>query len=66
MLAKRQPFGTSIMPAHSRASACSRSLRKELEQLHARRMAITTLIESLEDYDRFRMGRFKDSGLRTA
>ena len=44
----------------------SRGLRKELEQLHARRMAITTLIESLEDYDRFRMRRFGDRRLRTA
>jgi hypothetical protein len=29
-------------------------------------MAITTLIESLEDYDRFRLRRFGDSRLRTA
>ena len=47
-------------------SARPRALDKELEQLHARRMAITTLIESLEDYDRFRMRRFEDSRLRTA
>ena len=66
MLVKRFSFGTSIMPAHSRTSARSRGLHKELEQLHARRMAITTLIESLEDYDRFRMRHFEDSRLRTA
>jgi cell division protein FtsB len=66
MLGKRHAFSTSITSAHSRTSACSRGLRKELEQLHARRMAITTLIESLEDYDRFRMRRFEDSRLRTA
>lgn len=46
--------------------ARSRMVRKELEQLHARRMAIATLIESLEDYDRFRTRRFGDSRLRTA
>lgn len=66
MLVKRHSFSTSIMPARSRTPACSRGLRKELEQLHARRMAITTLIESLEDYNRFRTRRFEDSRLRTA
>jgi hypothetical protein len=29
-------------------------------------MAIATLIESLEDYDKIRMRRFGDEGLRTA
>ena len=66
MLAKRSSSSTSITSACSRAPACSRGVRKELEQLHARRMAITTLIESLEDYDRFRMRRFADTRLRTA
>ena len=65
MLVKRSSFSTSIT-SHSRASAHSRCLRKELEQLRARRMAITTLIASLEDYDRFRLRRFGDSRLRTA
>ena len=60
MLAKKHPPSISI------AVARSRGLRKELEQLHARRMAIATLIETLEDYDRFRMRRFEDSRLRTA
>jgi cell division protein FtsB len=41
-------------------------LQKELEQLHARRVAIATLIESLEDYDRFRVRHFGDRRLRTA
>ncbi|MGD0872467.1 MAG: hypothetical protein ABSB88_23200 [Bryobacteraceae bacterium] len=63
---KRYPFSTSITSAHSRTSARSRGLREELEHLHARRMAIATLIESLEDYDRFRVRRFEDSRLRTA
>ncbi|MCU1234803.1 MAG: hypothetical protein JWP63_2770 [Candidatus Solibacter sp.] len=31
-----------------------RIYRKELEYLYARRTAIDTLIESLEEYDRFR------------
>ena len=57
-------------PRHSdyqfTAHPCSHGLRKELEQLHARRMAIATLIESLEDYDRFRVRRFGDRRLRTA
>jgi cell division protein FtsB len=60
MSVKKCPPSISITVARS----CG--LRKELEQLHARRMAITTLIESLEDYDRFRMRRFGDRRLRTA
>jgi hypothetical protein len=60
MVVKKYPTNISITVAHSRG------LRKELEQLHARRMAITTLIESLEDYDRFRLRRFGDRRLRTA
>jgi hypothetical protein len=39
---------------------------KELAQLQARRVAITTLIESLEDYDRFRVRRFEEGRLRSA
>ena len=31
-----------------------RTYRKELEYLYARRTAIDTLIQSLEEYDRFR------------
>jgi cell division protein FtsB len=66
MLVKRSSFSATITSAHSRPSACSRGLRKELEQLHARRMAITNLIESLEDYDRFRVRHIADSRLKTA
>ena len=41
--------------------------RKELEYLYARRSAIDALIESLEDYDRFRETRGDRSGeLQTA
>ena len=32
----------------------ARTYRKELEYLYARRTAIDTLIQSLEEYDRFR------------
>jgi len=40
---------------------------KELEYLYARRSAIDALIESLEDYDRFRETRLdRDSQLQTA
>lgn len=60
MAAKKHPPTIPITVARSRL------VRKELEQLHVRRMAIATLIESLEDYDRFRMRRFGDERLRTA
>jgi len=65
MYVKKYSFSVSGA-SHRGTSAPSRGLRKELEQLHARRMAITSLIESLEDYDRFRTKRFEDSGLKTA
>lgn len=40
--------------------------RKELEYLYARRSAIDSLIESLEDYDRFRSVRMVEGELQTA
>jgi len=41
--------------------------RKELEALYARRVALTSLIQSLEDYDRFRSKRFEGPvGQKTA
>ena len=41
--------------------------RKELEYLYARRSAIDALIESLEDYDRFRETRLdRGNQLQTA
>jgi len=60
MSVKKNPSTISISVGRSR------QLQKELEQLHARRMAITMLIESLEDYDRFRVRRVADQRLRTA
>jgi hypothetical protein len=35
-------------------SGMGRSYRKELEYLYARRSAVDALIQSLQDYDRFR------------
>jgi hypothetical protein len=35
-------------------AAAGRSYRKELEYLYARRSAVDALIQSLQDYDRFR------------
>jgi cell division protein FtsB len=61
MVVKKRLPSISITVARSSCGA-----RKELEQLHARRMAIATLIESLEDYDRFRMRRIEDHRIRTA
>jgi hypothetical protein len=40
--------------------------RKELEYLYARRSAIDSLIESLEEYDRFRMTGGDRGELQTA
>ena len=48
------------------ASAPEPAYRKELEYLYARRLVIDSLIESLEDYNRFRAIRMDESELRTA
>ncbi len=40
--------------------------RQELEYLYARRSAIDSLIESLEEYDRFRMTGGDPAELQTA
>jgi hypothetical protein len=37
----------------------ARGVRKELQYLYARRSTIDTLIQSLEDYDRFRALRME-------
>ena len=42
----------------------ARTYRKELEYLYARRSAIDTLIQSLEEYDRFRAIRTENSRQR--
>jgi hypothetical protein len=44
MFAKKEPPASPSFPEY----------RKELEYLYARRSAIDSLIESLQDYDRFR------------
>ena len=44
----------------------SPAYREELEYLYARRIAIDTLIESLEEYDRYRVTRQDESELQTA
>ncbi len=45
MFAKKAPVATAPLPQMK---------RKELEYLYARRSAIDALIQSLEEYDRFR------------
>jgi hypothetical protein len=47
MLAKKEFPASAPVPAY----------REELEYLYARRSTVDTLIESLEDYDRFRETR---------
>ena len=51
--------------AHSSAVP-DRTYRKELEYLYARRSAIDTLIESLEEYNRFRSARAAPQDRKTA
>ena len=55
-------FAKKELPASSAAQA----YRKELEHLYARRSAIDTLIESLEEYARFRAIRTDESERQTA
>jgi hypothetical protein len=48
-------------------SPCSdRGCKKQLEYLHARKSAVDSLIQSLEDYDRFRPTRTEDRKRKTA
>jgi hypothetical protein len=56
MSAKKETPVSSSAPAY----------RKELEYLYARRHAIDTLIESLQEYDRYRVTRQKGRELQTA
>lgn len=44
----------------------ARTSRKNLEHLYARRSAIDALIESLQEYDRFREKRTGEDKRRTA
>jgi hypothetical protein len=55
-------FANNELPA----SAPLPAYRKELEYLYARRLAIDTLIESLQEYDRFREIRAEQRELQTA
>ena len=48
------------------ASAPVPAYRKELEYLYARRSVVDSLIESLEDYNRFRAIRTDEGELQTA
>ncbi|MBZ5620839.1 MAG: hypothetical protein LAQ69_19240 [Acidobacteriia bacterium] len=44
----------------------TRVSQKDLEQLYARRSALDALIQSLEEYDRFREKRTGQGALKTA
>ena len=62
MLAKRPDASprnpARVIPIHEHAL--------QLEALYARRSAIETLIESLKDYDRFRVKRLAPQNQKTA
>jgi hypothetical protein len=55
MVANKELFASYPVPPY----------REELEYLYARRLAIDTLIESLQDYDRFRVINTDRSGGQT-
>ena len=48
------------------ATSRARAHRKELEYLYARRTAINTLIQSLEDYNRYPSKAMPGSGRKSA
>jgi hypothetical protein len=48
------------------ASASASAYRQELDYLYARRSAIDSLIESLEEYDRFREAPTEEGERQTA
>ena len=54
------------VPVDSRNAWRSKAEQTELEKLYARRSAIDALIESLEEYDRYRAKRLYDRKLKTA
>ena len=56
MLSKKEPPAPPPVPAYG----------KELEYLYARRQAIDTLIDSLEEYDRYRETRQPETERRMA
>jgi hypothetical protein len=53
-------------PVNIRSAWLSKIEQIELAKLYARRSAIDALIESLEDYDRYREKRSFDRKLKTA
>jgi hypothetical protein len=53
-------------PVDIRSAWLSKVQQVELAKLYARRSAIDALIESLEDYDRYREKRPYDQKLKTA
>jgi len=54
------------MPAKKPLSfTVARDIRRELEYLYARRSALDSLIQSLQEYDRFRATRSEEPKLRT-
>jgi hypothetical protein len=53
-------------PVDIRTAWLSKVEQVELAKLYARRSAIDSLIESLQDYDRFRERRMYDRKLKTA
>jgi hypothetical protein len=53
-------------PVDIRSGRLSKIQQVALAKLYARRSAIDTLIESLEDYDRYREKRSFDRRLKTA
>ena len=59
MFVKKEIPASANLPART-------AYRKELEYLYARRLAIDTLIESLQDYDRYRVVRTDERKLQTA
>jgi hypothetical protein len=54
------------VPVYSRSAWRSKAEQTELEKLYARRSVIDALIESLEEYDRYRVKRLYDRKLKTA
>ncbi len=57
------------MPTVKKASLAlvpNRELKKELEHLYARRSALDALIQSLEDYNRWRIQRIANQKRQTA
>ena len=57
---------TMLVKKKSPASVSAQVYRQELDYLYARRSSIDSLIESLEEYDRFREAPSEDRERQTA